>query len=198
MRRRGGFTLIELLIVIAIIAVLATVLLPRVAGVMENANVSACQANLRNFGQDLQLYRNRFKELPNASGPAFLLKLWETGMVEHVEKESLRFLCPGVGQSPSRNEAGAAYDDIENVDPETIDYAGRNVQDHPISRAGASKEALAADDNDGTEPNHKFKTNVLWADLSVTDFDIATYPGLDVLVVGPDSPEPALQTLSAR
>ena len=50
MRRRDGFTLIELLAVIAIIAMMATMLLPQVAKFQERAQSVVCMNNLRQIG----------------------------------------------------------------------------------------------------------------------------------------------------
>ena len=50
MRRRGGFTLIELLAVMAIIAMLASMMLPQVAKFQERAQSVVCMSNLRQIG----------------------------------------------------------------------------------------------------------------------------------------------------
>lgn len=47
--RRRGFTLIELIVVIAAIAVLAALLVPAVAGVIDDGRVSRCSGELRNI-----------------------------------------------------------------------------------------------------------------------------------------------------
>jgi prepilin-type N-terminal cleavage/methylation domain-containing protein len=49
-----AFTLIELLVVIAVIAMLATLLLPVTAKVIDQANASKCQHNLRQLGMLIQ------------------------------------------------------------------------------------------------------------------------------------------------
>ena len=50
MRKRGGFTLIELMAVIAIIAMLATMMLPQVSKFQERTQSVVCMNNLRQIG----------------------------------------------------------------------------------------------------------------------------------------------------
>lgn len=56
LRRPAAFTLIELLIVIAIMAIMASLLLPALASSKERGRTTACLSNLRQVGVALQLY----------------------------------------------------------------------------------------------------------------------------------------------
>jgi prepilin-type N-terminal cleavage/methylation domain-containing protein len=56
MNRRRAFTLVELLVVIAVIAILASILFPVFAQAREAARSNTCAANLRQLGIALQLY----------------------------------------------------------------------------------------------------------------------------------------------
>lgn len=78
---RRGFTLVELLVVMAIIAILAGLLLPSLAGATERARSTVCLSNLRQVGVSLRLYldenqdrfpimQNRIRHGTNAPGTA--------------------------------------------------------------------------------------------------------------------------------
>jgi prepilin-type N-terminal cleavage/methylation domain-containing protein len=59
-RLNRGFTLVELLVVIAVIAVVAALLLPTVAGVRESAFRASCASGLRQVGMSLLAYASDF------------------------------------------------------------------------------------------------------------------------------------------
>ena len=69
-RRRSdaaGFTLVELMVVIAIIAVLATIVGVNVLGAMDEAAVTQAKAQIRNFKTALTAYKLKFKVFPSSS-----------------------------------------------------------------------------------------------------------------------------------
>ena len=60
--RRGGgrgFTLVELLVVVAIIALLVSILMPSLARAKELARMAVCKANLHGLGRAWQMYWNQ-------------------------------------------------------------------------------------------------------------------------------------------
>ena len=69
----SGFTLIEILIVVAIIAILASLLFPAFKGARERGRQTACATNLHQIGLAVSLYRNDEKRYP--ASLAYLLPL---------------------------------------------------------------------------------------------------------------------------
>ena len=55
-KKKKGFTLIELMIVIAIIAILASILVPNFMRARASGQLTACKANLKNQGTALEMY----------------------------------------------------------------------------------------------------------------------------------------------
>ena len=57
MKARKGFTLVELLMAVAILAVLAGVVVPRVLDYRQEARLARCAANISNIERAVETYR---------------------------------------------------------------------------------------------------------------------------------------------
>lgn len=87
-----GFTLVELLVVIGIIAVLASLLLPMVNRVREQARATQCMANERSILQAFASYSNDNNEavpIPSLIGEAIT--------PSNSKSHALAFSCPSIG-----------------------------------------------------------------------------------------------------
>jgi len=58
--RQNGFTLVELLAVIAIIAILTSILLVALASARDSARTGTCLSNMRQFGVGLETYSQQY------------------------------------------------------------------------------------------------------------------------------------------
>jgi len=76
-RKRKGFTLIELLAVIAIIAILVAVGVPKYVELLEKANLAATLGNLATIRSALSIYHATYLEYPQSIDPAVDLKFRE-------------------------------------------------------------------------------------------------------------------------
>jgi prepilin-type N-terminal cleavage/methylation domain-containing protein len=204
---RRGFTLIEILAVILIISILAVALLPQITPALERANVTACREQLSDIYEGLVIHEQKYGDLPQHGGVAFFASLIQREVWENTDKNAKRLTCPAVKISAVPGLAGVDpqdwFRDLALVDGDRSTYAGRDVANHPLRKfPGSGKEALVADDN-YPEMNHDTTTLCLFADGSVTAYELVELreQGVlsaedQVLVVGPDSPVEELRTLS--
>lgn len=93
--RERGFSLIELMVVIAIIAMLATVVAVNVLGNLEDASVAKAQADIKSFETAIVAYRIAFKRFPTQ----------EEGLDALINNEKRNFLSQkAIPQDPWGND----------------------------------------------------------------------------------------------
>jgi len=109
MTRRKAFTLIELLVVIAIIAVLMSILMPALRRVREQARMTSCMANLRQWNLVAAMYagENNGKLWDSAPGtPAYWFIRYMDDEIKSWRTNKLWF-CP-TATKPRTDENGVS------------------------------------------------------------------------------------------
>lgn len=85
--KQKGFTLLEIIVVVAIIAILAAYIAPKVAGRVDDARISKAKSDIRVLESSLELYKlDNFNYPSNQDGlkalvsrPSSNAKNWRTG-----------------------------------------------------------------------------------------------------------------------
>lgn len=54
--KKQGFTMVEVIIVVAIIAVLASIILPKMSGARNKAQIESCKQNVKHIATALEIY----------------------------------------------------------------------------------------------------------------------------------------------
>jgi prepilin-type N-terminal cleavage/methylation domain-containing protein len=112
--RPWGFTLIELLVVIAVIAILAALLLPALAGAKQAALSAACKNDLRQIGIGVSLYTSDFQKYPRfvetTASPTLVATTWDSKLLSLVASNMDIFWCPANKLTPKwTNDVGLPF-----------------------------------------------------------------------------------------
>ncbi|MDD5706308.1 MAG: prepilin-type N-terminal cleavage/methylation domain-containing protein [Kiritimatiellae bacterium] len=114
--QRGGFTLFELMVVVAIVAILASITAVAVNSAKEKARQTDCMSNLRQLGTALVAYRAD----NNGRNPGWLSNLYPTYIDDKGVYVCRSDLAKGHGRNrPSEVDGGGASSAQKY--PETID-----------------------------------------------------------------------------
>ena len=106
---RRGFTLLELMVVIAVVAVLAALLLPALAGARMAAYRIQCTSNLHQIGTALALYVDDFhsypafgdsRRLPVPADPRSVF--WDAKILPYAGGNRALFVCPTLPRTDNR------------------------------------------------------------------------------------------------
>ncbi|MBI4713154.1 MAG: type II secretion system protein [Planctomycetes bacterium] len=137
--KEKGFTLIELLVVIAIISILATLVLPGLAGARKKAKMLKCKNNLRGLYQALTTYEMDFKGYPKVTGMEFFEVLRTVPSPENsilgTKKHDL-FICPLTNESPrvGNSTYRGPRDEVSDATKETDPIGCDKPKNHDPTR----------------------------------------------------------------
>lgn len=90
----AGFTLIELLIVIAIIAILASILFPVFARARESGKRASCLSNVRQLGMGVQQYTQDYDERVVPFATSSNCPCWPDKLFPYVKSAQVFSACP--------------------------------------------------------------------------------------------------------
>lgn len=93
-REEKGFTLVELLVVIAVIAILASMLLPALGQAKVRAQKTQCLNNLKQIGVSTEVYGQDFAGLVQINSPLDRSKTWASVLSTNQHLGVEVFLCP--------------------------------------------------------------------------------------------------------
>ena len=154
-RIEGGFTLIELMVVVAIIAVLATIILPGMGNIKRKTNILKCAKNLAGLYNGLVQYEDEYKRYPvGVTGVAFWNHLRDPDTSKYpnakapVYRQNGLYICPMVGGTADVGDSIS-----------TCHYRGPATE---ITYAFDESTAIGADMAANHNPKGKKSINVLY------------------------------------
>jgi prepilin-type N-terminal cleavage/methylation domain-containing protein len=175
MRRKSGFTLIELLVVMAIIAVLAAMIVPKVGGARARAQRLSCASNMRGIVRGFQMYEEDWSESA-VQDPTTDTTLDIFGSLYYLEDDkfgdkragltSLKiYNCPASDSTPpSPNDTDGDHDGTVYKEPlelagnGNIDYGVVTVGNTPSFKDDPDKNAILIE----LELNHNGRNIAFW------------------------------------
>lgn len=110
-RYERGFTLIEMMVVVAIIAILVSILIPNFIRARAQAQTAACEANVKEIATALELYQTDHQQYPNVSSATDVTNS-EPNLAEYLKQTPVDPVNPGgfyTYQVSNYNQGNASY-----------------------------------------------------------------------------------------
>ena len=198
-KKRDGFTLLELLVVIAVIALLASMLLPALHGAREFARKAKCMSNLKQLGYLITMYADDYDDYifpssvtaePAGGHNYWSLRLQEGGYIKtpstwsYVSKV---FVCPSI---INKLDAKDKYGNPDRSRVYALNYSGASGKYWKRSRVTNPSEFVLLIDSIAIPGGYPFyyvgltgssslkvdlahsgRANILFLDGSVRSFD---------------------------
>jgi len=105
MTKTRGFTMVELIIVVAIIAVLASIIMPKMTGARSRSKLAACKQNLKNIAMALEMYANDNNNIFNPTGASYVT-ISGTGTSSYLFTDGYLKTVPLCPETPVLNSYG--------------------------------------------------------------------------------------------
>ncbi|MFH1452440.1 MAG: type II secretion system major pseudopilin GspG [Armatimonadota bacterium] len=127
-KKQRGFTFLEVMVVVAILAILATLIIPRLTGRVDEAKITKAVLQMRSIMQALELYKldNGFYPTTEQGLQALVIKpttepipeKWKKYMDKIPRdpwKHEYIYICPGTHITQIERESDQDYNIEENV-----------------------------------------------------------------------------------
>ena len=145
-KNEKGFTLVELMMVIAVIAILATVLIPKISGIKNNAKLAGVDSNARIVQGIVQGMIERYQSGANYSNFAANIVSSCSDITNPFDQNKIG----GVYSATLNNSYAVTVSDGTNAPGANTNNAGHIFVDPTITSGAVTSVIITPYDNTGT------------------------------------------------